>query len=352
MNLLRSIYTATSLVWLLLCTISTNTLGQGCMAFHYMAPSHWPGGQVELLPDEWQFGIDFQYLYADQGYLGSDRWPEYATIVGNQITIYRADLQLRYAFNSRWSATLTVPVQYGETSNFAEHDGTRHTVKASGIGDIRLVGTAWLMDPAKHENGNVSVGIGVKAPTGDEAATDTFYKPTGPEERPVDIAIQPGDGGWGIPIEFSAYRRFARDFTAYADGYYLVNPREQNKGYTTGPIFGEVLNNSVADQYSAEAGLAYSIGYVRGLSLSLGGLINGIPTRDLVGGDEGFRRPGYAIYVEPGVTWEHDRYAFSLSVPVLVDANREQNIYEERNDRLGGGAFADWLLFVSMTRSF
>jgi len=323
------------------------------MAFHYMSPSYWPGGEAELQPGTWQVGLGTEYLYADQGYLGSDPWPAYATIVGNQITVVSADVQLRYAFNSRWQATLTVPFQYGQTSNFAEHDGTRHTVSAGGLGDVRLVGTAWLLKPATHANGNVSVGVGVKMPTGDDAATDTFYKPTGPELRPVDIAIQPGDGGWGILLESSGYRRFARDFVAYAEGYYLMNPREENNGYTTGPAYGFVtLNNSVADQYYARAGVSYSLPPVPGLSVSLGGRINGIPPRDVIGGDEGFRRPGYAIYIEPGVAWEYKKWAFRLSVPVLVDANRLQNIYEEELGVPGGGAFAEWLLNFSVTRTF
>jgi len=351
--LVRSIGAVTTLVGLSLWSVSTNTLGQGCVAFHYMAPSHWPGGEAAVEPGTWQLGLASQYLYADQGYLGNDPWPEYATIVGNQITIVTADVQIRYAFNSRFSTTLTLPFQYGQTSNFAEHDGTRHTVSAGGLGDLRLAGTAWLLDPAKHENGNLSLGVGVKMPTGDDAATDTFYKPTGPELRPVDIAIQPGDGGWGIVLESSGYWRFAGHFIAYADGYYLINPRVQNEGYTTGPAYGFVtMNNSVADQYYARAGLGYSLQFVRGLSVNLGGRINGIPPRDLVGADEGFRRPGYAIYVEPGLTWENKGWAVSLSVPVLVDANRQQNIYEESLGVPGGGAFAEWLLNLSVSRTF
>lgn len=301
---------------------------------------------------QWEMGVSVRYLYADEGWLGSNRWPAYATIVGNQITEVSTDFQLTYAFNTRYSLTLTLPYEYGQNSDYIEHDGTRHMVQAQGIGDIRLVESVWLFDPATHENSNVSLGFGFKAPTGDDAATGIYYKPTGPEVRPVDIAIQPGDGGWGIQLEGAAFLKLADRLYSYANGYYLINPRNENGAYTTIPVYGQILKNSVPDQYLFRTGLTVTKWPVAHLSSSLGLRINGIPTRDLIGGSAGFRRPGYVTYAEPGLTWTYSQDTFSLYVPIRLNADRTRNIYDEQNNKDGAGAFASYLIVTSYSHRF
>ena len=97
-----------------------------------------------------------------------------------------------------------------------------------------------------------------------------------------------------------------------------------------------------------------------GLSLSLGGRIDGVPVRDLLGGsDTSFRRPGYAVYVEPTVAVTMMRvpfalrgHTFSLSVPVAVDQNRQASTLDMVSARHGGGDFARFLVFLGYTRRF
>src|SRR3989454_11566939 len=56
---------------------------------------------------------------------------------------------------------------------------------------------------------------------------------------------------------------------------------------------------SVPDVYSGRVGLMYGLLPEQGLSVSLGGRIDGIPYHDLVGGgDDGFRRPGHVVFLE------------------------------------------------------
>jgi len=307
--------------------------------------SHLEGGQ-------WDASVNYRYLATSDGYIGDRVWPQYSQVIGAKISIQSIDLQVTYALSPRFSISLTMPFMHGELSSLIEHDGVRHTTSAGGLGDMRLVGNAWLLDPAKHKDGNISFGVGVKAPTGDEKATDTFYKRTGPEIRPVDIAIQPGDGGWGIDLELVGYRKIIERLYGYVSGFYLINPREQNSAFTSFPYFGTVYNLSVPDQYLGRIGINYAIWPDEGLSLSFGGRIDGIPTRDLVGGSEGFRRPGFSVYVEPGVSWTHGRNTLNLFTPVLVDANREKNIYDDRLGNHGPGAFADFVIIASFTRRF
>jgi hypothetical protein len=251
-----------------------------------------------------------------------------------------------------------VPFLHGDRSTVLDHDRTRHTTSAGGLGDVRFTGNAWLLNPTKATNGNISLSVGVKAPTGNEKATDTFHKPTGPEIRPVDISIQPGDGGWGIPLELAGYQKIVDRLYGYASGFYLINPRQQNDAFTTGPYppppnpNAAVRKNSVPDQYLGRVGLSYVIWPEQGLSLSFGGRIDGIPTRDLVGGSEGFRRPGYSIYVEPGVSWSRGHNTLNLFTPVMMTVNRQRNIHDDRYDAHGPAAFADFLIIASFSRKF
>ena len=123
------------------------------------------------------------------------------------------DISATYAVTKRVNLTLELPIQYGSRSNASEHDGVHvHTMRASGIGDIRLSANVWLLNPDKYLDQNISLSIGVKAPTGDDSATDTSFRPTGPEERPVDPAIQPGDGGWGIILSASAFAKIYKRY--------------------------------------------------------------------------------------------------------------------------------------------
>ncbi|MEO7598940.1 MAG: hypothetical protein ABIV50_08405 [Opitutus sp.] len=331
---------------------STQLHGQGCVPARFMALSLGPDGITLLQPGEWQVGTAFRYLYADEGWLGTHRWPAYSTVVGNRITVVSTDLQATYAVTARFSTTLTVPYTYGQTSNPREHDGSRHVVTAHGIGDVRLVGNLWLFDPTNHPAGNISIGLGLKLPTGDEAATATFHKPGGPQVLPVDISIQPGDGGWGGLVELSGFRRLSDQLHGYVNGFYLVNPREQNKAFAHAPILGQIRQLSVPDQYLFRTGLSWAVGPARGLSLTFGGRIDGVPPRDLVGGSEGFRRPGFVIYAEPGLNWMKGRNTFNVFVPVRLDANRQRNVYDQRTNTDGGGAFASFLIVTSFSRTF
>ena len=49
------------------------------------------------------------------------------------------------------------------------------------------------------------------------------------------------------------------------------------------------------------------------------GRLDGIPVQDLIGGGENaFRRPAVAAYVEPGVAWARGNSTFTLSIPVRI----------------------------------
>ena len=337
----------------LVCTLEGHA--QGCMPAGFLSPNLADQGRYVLKRGGWEAALHYRYLETADPYIGDDVW-EAGKPNAAQNWIHSFDLAATYAFTPRYSVTLTIPFLYAERSTVLDHNGSRHTTRASGLADVRLVAHAWLLDPEEERSGNILFGLGIKAPTGEDEATDTFHKSSGPEIRHVDQAIQPGDGGWGIVLEAAAYQKIVDRTFAYFSGSYLVNPREENNALTTGPYpmgpNGAIRNLSVPDQYSARAGVEFTLWPEQGLSLSLGGRIDGVPPRDLVGGDEGFRRPGYAVSIEPGVSWNRGPNRFSVFTPIMVHANRQKNIYDDRYGTHGPAAFADFLIITSFSRQF
>jgi hypothetical protein len=80
-----------------------------------------------------------------------------------------------------------------------------------------------------------------------------------------------------------------------------------------------------------------------------------IPSKDLIGESDGFRRPGYIVSVEPSVFYTHGKHMVGLSVPIAVERNRTRSqidIARGTNPATGkpfhgDAAFADWLLSVT-----
>ncbi|MCI0746524.1 MAG: hypothetical protein L0Y58_14075 [Verrucomicrobia subdivision 3 bacterium] len=272
--------------------------------------------------------------------------------------IHSIDLSGTYGISDRWSVTLTLPFSYGERSAVTEHDFVhRHTMRASGLGDIRLVTDFWLRNPHEHADGNVAFGLGFKAPTGEDDATDTSHRPTGRVSRPVDPSIQPGDGGWGIILEMQGYQRICGNFYGYIGGYYMMTPEEQNDTeFTNADLFQGIpvwaKFNSIADQYSGRGGVSY-LWPAPALTFSFGARIDGVPVSDAIGGSLGFRNPGYAVSVEPGVAWNYKKAVMAVSIPVAVYRNRERSAVEERaNLPAFAASFADFLVLASLSFRF
>ena len=336
------------------------------MPARHMALSLGAEGIEYLDRGQFQSFLSYRWLRANEGYIGADKWSDYDDVAGADIKVHSFDWNLTYGLSRRFSLSVTQPFVYGRVKSRQEHDptgdGKRHTTHGSGIGDIRLTANAWLWDPDVSQKGNVSVSFGLKAPTGQYDMKDTFHRPAGPERHEVDIAIQPADGGWGLILETQAFRNVFDRTYLYASGFYLANPENTNGARTQAPLYGpDPQRISIPDQYQARAGVSYAIWPHQGLAVSLGARIDGMNRKDLIGESDGFRRPGYAIYAEPGLTLSRGKNTFSLSVPVLLGANREKNVLDEEADCSGStsatcghgaGAYSDYLILFSVSRRF
>lgn len=93
-----------------------------------------------------------------------------------------------------------------------------------------------------------------------------------------------------------------------------MSPQEENgvPTYRSNP-YERVM--SIADSYQARGGLEFLIWPKAGLILSLAGRADGVPVYDLVGGSDGFRRPGFAVSIEPGLILNVKSWSFNLYTP-------------------------------------
>ena len=57
----------------------------------------------------------------------------------------------------------------------------------------------------------------------------------------------------------------------------------------------------------------YTVAPKWGLALGVGARIDGVPVVDALGESNGFRRPGYAVSVEPLMQWMRGRYTLSVN---------------------------------------
>jgi hypothetical protein len=259
-------------------------------------------------------------------------------------------VSVSYGLTSQLGLTLTLPFSRGTHSRWYA-DSTRHVVSAVGLGDMSLVGTLWLGQPVTHESGNLALGLGVKAPTGSNHVRDDFFTTTGTTQYPVDQAIQLGDGGWGVLLQTQAFRRLRGDWFTYASGSYLVSPRvKTDVQFANARGVGSGIYLSVPDVYTARGGVSYTLSSARGLSTTLGWRIDGIPVRDLVGGgDDGFRRPGYTFYADPGASVGIGKGSLTLSVPIKLTSDFKSDLTPGHPK---GGDLAEYLVFAGYVYRF
>lgn len=316
--------------------------------------------------ERWQASVGYRWYRSDRHFVGTDE-QEDRTEEGSQVVndVNLLDFGLHYDVNSRWSMSLSVPFQMADRSNALRDPMDvvigRTKTHATGMGDILVSARRWMLNPEKHKKGNIKFGFGVKLPTGDPAVTDVRLRVDEddrdgdgditeffPSVEHVDQSIQPGDGGFGVLVDFQSYYRFAADHWAYyGSATYLINPQGEN-GVTRG--LG-TATNSVTDFYVARTGMTWIPGEGH-WGFSLGGRMEGTPWNDLVGNNDGFRRPGYTISIEPSFSWAHGPHAVTFAVPVALVRNRLKNEEDRAEGDHGDAAFADYSPILVYFRRF
>lgn len=320
----------------------------------YGAPADYQG------PDKWEVAVSWRNQMSHRHFVGHEeqknRITEHSEVINR---INQPDVSITRKYPKGWRFTVSLPYLIAERSSPIRDPNTNAVVDrgettAKGLGDVTLVGRKWLWDPAEDPKGNISLGFGGKIPTGDNNVVDTRTRISNGAftntEQTVDQSVQPGDGGFGIILDLQMYRRFAgKRFAAYLNGTYLANPQRDSGVRTYRSGAGEEVM-SIADQYIARTGIAWYPG--EGWGLSLGWRIEGVPVFDLIGSSGGFRRPGYAMSAEPGVSWTRGAHTFSLQMPIAIDRTRQRSVADRENGSAGDAAFADYLFIGGYIRRF
>jgi hypothetical protein len=310
----------------------------------------------------WELNINQRYFKSYKHFIGKEEQKLRVDTGSNVINhSYELDATLTRILNSRWSLAVTVPILAFGRSSLYEHDmKTRHKTHSFGIGDTRFAAYRWMFDPKKSHKGNIQLGLGIKLPTGNYNYLDYFYKKADSSVLgPVDQSIQPGDGGTGITFEFNGFYNFSHKVGIYGSFFYLSNPREVNgtsatRGSAPSPTQKKYNSDvmSVPDLYMARTGLSVMVNQ---FNFSGGLRVEGLPSSDLIGGNRGFRRPGYIVSAEPGVTYVAKKVSFNLAVPIALVRNRTQSDADKRQSadtgthKQGDAAFADYLISAGIT---
>ncbi|WP_462254487.1 hypothetical protein [Ferruginibacter sp.] len=315
----------------------------------------------------WQLNLNHRYFKSYKHFVGKEeqkhRVDEQSDVRNWQ---HNLDISIVRNFNNRFSMAVALPLQSNLRSSKYEHYGNgstspnaRNTTKSFGLGDMRITGYYWLLNPAKSVKGNIQAGLGIKLPTGNYRVEDYFRKNDSTFVLgPVDQSIQLGDGGTGISFELNGYYKMNHKLGFYGNTYYLINPVEQNgvstaRGGAVSATNVKYFTNtmSVPDQFMARGGVNYS---VKSFTVSGGVRIEGLPSSDLFGGDKGFRRPGYVIAAEPVISHMGKKTTLYISVPVVLERNRTQSYSDKLRSTpevkvQGDAAFADYSINIGVS---
>lgn len=330
------------------------------MLIRQSAPVIGADGSTYTPAGEWQFSVGARNLRSTDHYNGTveqlQRQTQGTYVVNMQHSL---DFTVGYQINQRLSVSGSVPYFSGSWSIPAPRApvlGPRAQEDALGIGDIVVAARSWVLNPKSHRSGNVSIGLGVKMPTGKPDVQDQFVDINGQNNtsRYVDQSVQPGDGGWGITTELTAFKRMGRVMT-FGSFNYLINPRDTNNtpsiivnlGIPVTPPNANRVVNSVPDQYVARLGASAAIG--KGFGASLAWRIEGMPRYDLIGRSDGWRRPGKEMFIEPGISYSRGSSSFGFQVPIGYYRNREPDPY---TGQLGDATFPRFIILGNYSLRF
>lgn len=310
-------------------------------------------------PGEWQVSVSSRNLVSNDHYNGTaeqhERQERLNYITNKQNLI---DVGVSRVLTKRLSVSVGVPFVYSawafrDPSSPLPGPRIENPQWGRGLGDITVTSRAWVFKPDSHPDWNVAAGAGLKLPTGNSEYQDTFLNVQGAlagiqgnpvpgfvakeELQYVDQSVQPGDGGWGVIMDALAFWRVERVFL-FASGSYLANPHDTNDTPSILAILGVPTGenspnaglgvNSIPDQYLARAGGTVHVW--KGFSASLAWRMEGLRRYDLFGDSHGWRRPGTAMFVEPGVSYSQGPHTISFNVPLGYYYNRHPNPYTGR----------------------
>src|SRR6266516_4824047 len=107
-----------------------------------------------LEPHQWVALVAYRYFHSFRDF-DSNGDEVVLPLFKNDTYVDVFDVSVAYAVTKRLSLSMEIPFQYGSRTNAFEHDFVHvHTTRGAGLGDIRLAGNVWLLNPDKHTDYN------------------------------------------------------------------------------------------------------------------------------------------------------------------------------------------------------
>jgi hypothetical protein len=326
---------------------------QGCIVARSSSLINGPetaGGY--MAPGQWDISIGYRHQFSFRHFVGDVEQKqriELGTEVMNKINLL--NVNVTYQATKRFSFTISAPLLLASRRK----NDSPYTTTAQGPGDILVTSQAWLWRPTGESAGNISVGFGVVLPTGRDNVTNSVdaLDGQGPHNMVVDYSIQPGTGGYGLNFQWQSFRNLSQSTQIYLNASYVATPQNTNhvlrSTTSTDPL---TMYNSISDEYLLEAGVAHTLRILPGVTLTFGPRWEGVPARDLIGDSLGFRRPGYAVSLEPGIQYVHGMSLFTFSVAKAIHRDRTVSVPDSINGTHGDAAFADYVWFAGYSYRF
>jgi len=192
----------------------------------------------------WRISLDYSFINQNQLRHGTEAVPASQAAAINDAggsqevekqTINRYyNLGLSYSPNSSWNFSTIVPIidrshtTYGNATSDQLTPDNVSGVTASGLGDIRLIGTYQGFLPTR----NLGVQLGVKLPTGAYGGQNvvtgaTVGRPvsfsSGPNAaagQALDASLQPGTGSTDLILGAYYYQPVSQNFDAFVNGQF------------------------------------------------------------------------------------------------------------------------------------
>jgi hypothetical protein len=328
---------------------------QGCIvARSAVQPIGPESGGGYMQPGEFDFTFGYRHQYSFRHFVG-DVEQKQRIQIGNQVMnkINLQNFNLSYQITPRFSVSGSLPLLLASRRS----NNSPFTTTAQGLGDSIVMAQAWLWSPKTKTRGNIQLGLGLSMPTGRNNIINNVDRFDGAGAQPtyVDYSIQPGTGSWGVVLQWQTFRALGNEAAVFFSGNYIAMPANvMNYRRNTTALNPQTLTvfNSISDQYLIQAGIAKPLKKVRGLTLTFGPRWEGVPAKDVFGDSLGFRRPGYAVSVEPGFQYARDKMMFTASVGKAILRDRTRSIPDRITGGHGDAAFADYLWVASYSYRF
>lgn len=307
-----------------------------------------------LHPKKWTVSLGYRYQPSHRHFSGDVENVSRARLHTEIYNLYHLfDLSVERQLTPRWSVFGSLPVMFAHRNQLYA-PSAKYVV--NGIGDLALGARAWVFKPPTESGDNISVGLALKTPTGKDNYSQKAVLNGRVITATADQSIQAGDGGWGASLDVQGYKRVPKtNAEFYVAGVYLFNQGGTNGVFTfrTSPKLHHLEDYmSIADQYLIRAGFGHAVAKVPGLGVSFGARLEGVPVHNLFGSSDGFRRPGYALSLDPGLLYTRHNETFSCNIPWAVRRDRLKSVADIKNGLHGDAAFADYALMFSLSHRF